>query len=97
MKKNNNVQSAYLPIFRAHALNIAGQIIMTVELRKAIRAAVYAVELSLYEVIKCNRQQAWKKFCNRFISALRAVARETKEAQKVISIVEKQLKGAEQK
>ena len=91
MKRNSNVQSAYLPIFRAHALNIAGRIIMPVELRKAIRAAAYAVELPLFEVVKCNRQQAWEKYCNRFISALRAVASDTREAQKVIQQLQGEL------
>lgn len=93
MKNSNNVQSAYLPIFRAHALNITAQMAMPDELRKVIKAAVYAVELPLFEVVKVNKKQAWLKFCGRLIGAIRTKSSDRREVTKILNMINKKLIG----
>lgn len=92
MKKSaNHVQSAYLTIFRAYALNTVAHIPMPDNLHKLIKQAIYEVTLPLFEVIKCSKQQAWNKFCNHLVGAIRTIAGDTKEIQKIIDKLEREL------
>lgn len=83
-KRINNVQSAYITTFRAYALNVVARTTMPYNLRKLIKQAVHEVTLPLYEVVKCSKQQAWQKYCNRFIGAVRTITGDTRELHKII-------------
>lgn len=91
-KRTNHVQSAYITTFRAYALNVVAHTPMPDDLRKVIKQAVHEVALPLFEVVKCSKEQAWNKFCSRLIGAIRTVASDTRESQKIISTLEQRLK-----
>ena len=90
-KETKHVQSAYITTFRAYALNVIACTPMPDNLRKSIKQVIYEVTLPLYEVIKCSKQQAWHKFCNRLVGAIRTVAGDNKVIVKVIEKLESEL------
>ncbi len=90
-KEAKHVQSAYITTFRAYALNVVARTPMPDNLRKSIKQVIYEVTLPLYEVVKCNKQRAWEKFCNRLVGVVRTIAGDNKVVVKVIEKLEFEL------